>query len=195
MTSSDRSDLVDRARSLLEEARAAEDALDSAAAMMFRLGGDVARADTRSRAARSGAHVAAERDLVGGLLDELGSITLAADRLGQEISRATDGAAAGADRGAAEARAELRSVRRIVQAAGGRARECVWMGELAATRVREFAEFELLYSQASRHLDDDELDAADAALPRLIALDRALLSGEVGAMLDELKFRTMTSRG
>ncbi|WP_010540852.1 hypothetical protein [Dietzia alimentaria] len=193
--SSDRSDLADRARGLLEDARAAEEALDSAAAAMFRLGGDVARAGTRRQAARSGAHVAAERDLVSGLVDELQAITQVANRLGREIDRATDGASSDADRGAAEARAELRSVRRSIQAAGSRGRECVWMGELAADRVREFAEFELLYSQTSRHLDDENLDAADAAFPRLIALDRALLSAEVGAMLDELKFRAITSRG
>ena len=195
MTSSDGSNLADRARGLLEEARAAEDALDAASAAMFRLGGDVARAGTRRHAARSGAQVAAERDLVSGLLDELRAITETADRLGREIEDASDGASSDAVRCAGQARAELSSVRRSIQVAGSRGRECVWMGELAADRVRDFAEFDLLYSQTSRHLDHHDLDAADAVFPRLVVLDRALLSGEVGSMLDELKFRAITLRG
>ena len=64
MSTPDRPDLADRARKLLDDARAAEAAVDSSAAELFRLGGEVARAATRSEAARSGAHVAAERDEV-----------------------------------------------------------------------------------------------------------------------------------
>ena len=195
MTTPDRSDLTGRAHGLLEDARAAEAVVDAAAAELFRLGGDVARAGSRREAARSGVHVAAERDLLSGVLDELGMITVVADRLGVDLDLAPGGEAGGARPPSAEARAILRSVQRIVQAASERGRECVWMGEVATDRVRDFAEFEMLYSRASRHLDHDELDAADAVLPRLIALDRALVSMEVGAMLDELKFRLMTSRG
>lgn len=196
-------DLADRARGLLGEARAAGAAVDSAAAELFRLGGEVARAGTRAEAARSGAHVAAERDLVSGLLDELDVIARVADRLVSELDRADVGgggrSAADGGRGDADGgsgpRATLVSVRRVIEAADSRGREGMWLGELATDRVRDFAEFELLYSRASQHLDRRRWDAADAVLPRLVALDRALVSTEIGAMLDELKFRLMTSRG
>lgn len=177
-------ELAERARCLLEHARAAETAVDSAAAALFRLGGEVARATTRGEAARSGARVAAERDLMGDLLDELSGIAGDADRLDAEL-----------DRRDPEARAVLDAVRGVVHAAGDRGRECEWLGELAADRVHDFAVFELLYSQASRHLDHDDLAAVDAVLPRLVALDRALVSVEIGAMLDELRFRLLISRG
>ena len=78
-------DLADRARGLLGEARAAGAAVDSAAAELFRLGGEVALAGTRAEAARSGAHVAAERDLVSGLLDELDGRPAAADQEGLHV--------------------------------------------------------------------------------------------------------------
>ena len=196
-------DLADRARGLLGEARAAGAAVDSAAAELFRLGGEVARAGTRAEAARSGAHVAAERDLVSGLLDELDVIARVADRLVAELDRADVGgggrSAADGGRGDADGgsgpRATLVSVRRVIEAADSRGREGMWLGELATDRVRDFAEFELLYSRASQHLDRRRWDAADAVLPRLVALDRALVSTEIGAMLDEFKFRLMTSRG
>lgn len=194
-------DLADRARGLLGEARAAGAAVDSAAAELFRLGGEVARAGTRAEAARSGAHVAAERDLVSGLLDELDVIARVADRLVAELDRADGGGRGAADGGRGDAdggsgpRATLVSVRRVIEAADSRGREGMWLGELATDRVRDFAEFELLYSRASQHLDRRRWDAADAVLPRLVALDRALVSTEIGAMLDELKFRLMTSRG
>ena len=194
-------DLADRARGLLGEARAAGAAVDSAAAELFRLGGEVARAGTRAEAARSGAHVAAERDLVSGLLDELDVIARVADRLVAELDRADGGGRGAADGGRGDAdggsgpRATLVSVRRVIKAADSRGREGMWLGELATDRVRDFAEFELLYSRASQHLDRRRWDAADAVLPRLVALDRALVSTEIGAMLDELKFRLMTSRG
>ncbi|MCT1432683.1 hypothetical protein [Dietzia maris] len=194
-------DFADRARGLLGEARAAGAAVDSAAAELFRLGGEVARAGTRAEAARSGAHVAAERDLVSGLLDELDVIARVADRLVAELDRADGGGRGAADGGRGDAdggsgpRATLVSVRRVIEAADSRGREGMWLGELATDRVRDFAEFELLYSRASQHLDRRRWDAADAVLPRLVALDRALVSTEIGAMLDELKFRLMTSRG
>ncbi|MFS4488375.1 hypothetical protein [Dietzia kunjamensis] len=194
-------DLADRARGLLGEARAAGAAVDSAAAELFRLGGEVARAGTRAEAARSGAHVAAEWDLVSGLLDELDVIARVADRLVAELDRADGGGRGAADGGRGDAdggsgpRATLVSVRRVIEAADSRGREGMWLGELATDRVRDFAEFELLYSRASQHLDRRRWDAADAVLPRLVALDRALVSTEIGAMLDELKFRLMTSRG
>lgn len=195
MTSPDDPDLADRARGLLGEARAAGAAVDSAAAELFRLGGEVARAGTRAEAARSGAQVAAERDLVSGLLDELDVIARVADRLVAELDRADGGGGRGAADGGAGPRATLVSVRRVIEAADSRGREGMWLGELATNRVRDFAEFELLYSRASQHLDRGRWDAADAVLPRLVALDRALVSTEIGAMLDELKFRLMTSRG
>lgn len=195
MTSPDDPDLADRARGLLGEARAAGAAVDSAAAELFRLGGEVARAGTRAEAARSGAHVAAERDLVSGLLDELDVIARVADRLVAELDRADGGGGRGAADGGSGPRATLVSVRRVIEAADSRGREGMWLGELATDRVRDFAEFELLYSRASKHLDRGRWDAADAVLPRLVALDRALVSTEIGAMLDELKFRLMTSRG
>lgn len=195
MTSPDDPDLADRARGLLGEARAAGAAVDSAAAELFRLGGEVARAGTRAEAARSGAHVAAERDLVSGLLDELDVIARVADRLVAELDRADGGGGRGAADGGSGPRATLVSVRRVIEAADSRGREGMWLGELATDRVRDFAEFELLYSRASQHLDRGRWDAADAVLPRLVALDRVLVSTEIGAMLDELKFRLMTSRG
>ncbi|MGN7225692.1 hypothetical protein ACTHQW_05040 [Dietzia maris] len=195
MTSPDDPDLADRARGLLGEARAAGAVVDSAAAELFRLGGEVARAGTRAEAARSGAHVAAERDLVSGLLDELDVIARVADRLVAELDRADGGGGRGAAGGGSGPRATLVSVRRVIEAADSRGREGMWLGELATDRVRDFAEFELLYSRASQHLDRGRWDAADAVLPRLVALDRALVSTEIGAMLDELKFRLMTSRG
>lgn len=195
MTSPDDPDLADRARGLLGEARAAGAAVDSAAAELFRLGGEVARAGTRAEAARSGAHVAAERDLVSGLLDELDVIARVADRLVAELDRADGDGGRGAADGGSGPRATLVSVRRVIEAADSRGREGMWLGELATDRVRDFAEFELLYSRASQHLDRGRWDAADAVLPRLVALDRALVSTEIGAMLDELKFRLMTSRG
>lgn len=188
-------DLADRARGLLGEARAAGAAVDSAAAELFRLGGEVARAGTRAEAARSGAHVAAERDLVSGLLDELDVIARVADRLVAELDRADGGGGRGVTDGGSGPRATLVSVRRVIEAADSRGREGMWLGELATDRVRDFAEFELLYSRASQHLDRGRWDAADAVLPRLVALDRALVSTEIGAMLDELKFRLMISRG
>ncbi|MEB8325795.1 hypothetical protein NGF75_07315 [Dietzia kunjamensis] len=188
-------DLADRARGLLGEARAAGAAVDSAAAELFRLGGEVARAGTRAEAARSGAHVAAERDLVSGLLDELDVIARVADRLVAELDRADGGGGRGAADGGPGPWATLVSIRRVIEAADSRGREGMWLGELATDRVRDFAEFELLYSRASQHLDRGRWDAADAVLPRLVALDRALVSTEIGAMLDELKFRLMTSRG
>lgn len=193
--SPDPPDVTARARGLLEAALASEVAVDSAAAALVRLGGDVARAGTRREAARSGAHVAAQRDRVNELLDELAEIAASADRLGAALGVSDGhGDAPGARRGA-EARAILGSVRRVVQAAGDRGREGVWMGRLATDRMRDLAEFELLYSQASADLDHGELDAADAVLPRLVALDRALVSMEVGVMLDEVKFRLLTARG
>ncbi|UVE96620.1 hypothetical protein [Dietzia sp. B32] len=213
MITPDRSDLGERARRLLEDARAVEVAVDSSAAELFRLGGEVARAATRGEAARSGAHVAAARDVVNGLLEDLAAIASLVDRLASELDRmggsvdARGTGAVGAGARGTEASAEARgteasagargtldSVRRVIDAADDRGRECRWMGELATDRVRDFAEFELLHSQASQHLDRNRLDAADAVIPRLVALDRALVSMEVGTMLDELKFRLMTSR-
>lgn len=199
MSTPDRPDLADRARKLLDDARAAEAAVDSSAAELFRLGGEVARAATRSEAARSGAHVAAERDEVSRALDDLDAITAVVHRLDAELDRAAEldrgpGPYDSGD-GQAEARTILDSVRRVVRAAGDRGRECEWMGELATDRVRDFAEFELLHSRASGHLDHDDFDAADAVVPRLISLDRTLVSTEIGAMLDELRFRLMISRG
>lgn len=195
MTTPGDPDLADRARGLLEDARAAEAAVDASSVELFRLGGEVARAGTRAEAARSGAHVAVERGVVRGLLDELDAIARVAERLDAELDRAVGGGGRGAAAAGAEVHAILGSVRRVVEAAEDRGRECVWMGRLASDRVRDFAEFELLYSQASQHLDRDRWDAADAVLPRLVALDRALVSTEIGTMLDELKFRLMTSRG
>lgn len=199
MTTPDGPDLAARARDLLDDARVAEAAVDSAAATLFRLGGDVARAGTRREAARSGARVAAERDRVSGLLDELAVLSAAADRLDAELGGPAreDAVADGAPRGEArrgEARAVLASVRRVLEAAGERGRECVWIGELARDRVHDFAEFDLLYTRASRHLDHSDPDAASADLARLITLERALVSTEVAAMLDELRFRLLTER-
>ncbi|OAH43634.1 hypothetical protein AYJ66_05255 [Dietzia cinnamea] len=214
MTTPDGPDLAARARDLLDDARVAEAAVDSAAATLFRLGGDVARAGTRREAARSGARVAAERDRVSGLLDELAVLSAAADRLDAELGGPAreDAVADGAPRGEArrgearrgearrgevrrgEARAVLESVRRVLEAAGERGRECVWIGELARDRVHDFAEFDLLYTRASRHLDHSDPDAASADLARLITLERALVSTEVAAMLDELRFRLLTER-
>ncbi|RBA36950.1 hypothetical protein DQ226_08295 [Dietzia maris] len=131
---------------------------------------------------------------MSGLLDELDVIARVADRLVAELDRA-DGGGRGAADGGAGPRATLVSVRRVIEAADSRGREGMWLGELATDRVRDFAEFELLYSRASQHLDRRRWDAADAVLPRLVALDRALVSTEIGAMLDEFKFRLMTSRG
>lgn len=214
MATPDGPDLAARARDLLDDARVAEAAVDSAAATLFRLGGDVARAGTRREAARSGARVAAERDRVSGLLDELAVLSAAADRLDAELGGPArgDAVADGAPRGEArrgearrgearhgearrdEARAVLESVRRVLEAAGERGRECVWIGELARDRVHDFAEFDLLYTRASRHLDHSDPDAASADLARLITLERALVSTEVAAMLDELRFRLLTER-
>ena len=132
---------------------------------------------------------------MSGLLDELDVIARVADRLVAELDRADGGGGRGAADGGAGPRATLVSVRRVIEAADSRGREGMWLGELATDRVRDFAEFELLYSRASQHLDRRRWDAADAVLPRLVALDRALVSTEIGAMLDELKFRLMTSRG
>lgn len=214
MATPDGSDLAARARDLLGDARVAEAAVDTAAATLFRLGGDVARAGTRREAALSGARVAAERDRVSGLLDELAVLSAAADRLDAELvaSARGDAVAGGAPRGEVpgggaprnqarggearrgEVRAVLESVRRVLEAAGERGRECVWIGELARDRVHDFAEFDLLYTRASRHLDHSDLDAASADLARLITLERALVSTEVAAMLDELRFRLLTER-
>ncbi|AWH93120.1 hypothetical protein [Dietzia lutea] len=219
MATPDGPDLAARARDLLEDAHVAEAAVDTAAATLFRLGGDVARAGTRREAARSGARVAAERDRVSGLLDELAVLSAAADRLDAELGGPAGGDAVvgGAPRGEApgggvprdeaaggeapgggaprhEARALLESVRRVLEAAGERGRECVWIGELARDRVHDFAEFDLLYTRASRHLDRSDPDAASADLARLITLERALVSTEVAAMLDELRFRLLTER-
>ncbi|MCT2174635.1 hypothetical protein [Dietzia cinnamea] len=199
MTTPDGPDLAARARDLLDDARVAEAAVDSAAATLFRLGGDVARAGTRREAARSGARVAAERDRVSGLLDELAVLSAAADRLDAELGGPArgDAVADGAPRGEArrgEARAVLESVRRVLEAAGECGWECVWIGELARDRVHDFAEFDLLYTRASRHLDHSDPDAASADLARLITLERALVSAEVAAMLDELRFRLLTER-
>ena len=219
MATPDGPDLAARARDLLDDARVTEAAVDTAAATLFRLGGDVARAGTRREAARSGARVAAERDRVSGLLDELAVLSAAADRLDAELGGPDRGDAvaggaprgevpggdapgAGAPRGRAqggearhgEARAVLESVRRVLEAAGERGRECVWIGDLARDRVHDFAEFDLLYTRASRHLDHSDPDAASADLARLIALERALVSTEVAAMLDELRFRLLTER-
>lgn len=204
MATPDGPDLAARARDLLDDARVTEAAVDTAAATLFRLGGDVARAGTRREAARSGARVAAERDRVSGLLDELAVLAAAADRLDAELGGPDrgDAVAGGAPRGEArrgearrdEARAVLESVRRVLEAAGERGRECVWIGELARDRVHDFAEFDLLYTRASRHLDHSDLDAASADLARLITLERALVSTEVAAMLDELRFRLLTER-
>ncbi|TCW25107.1 hypothetical protein [Dietzia cinnamea] len=214
MATPDGPDLAARARDLLDDARVTEAAVDTAAATLFRLGGDVARAGTRREAARSGARVAAERDRVSGLLDELAVLSAAADRLDAELGGPAreDAVADGAPRGEArrgearrgearrgevrrgEARAVLESVRRVLEAAGERGRECVWIGELARDRVHDFAEFDLLYTRASRHLDHSDPDAASADLARLITLERALVSTEVAAMLDELRFRLLTER-
>ena len=204
MATPDGPDLAARARDLLDDARVTEAAVDTAAATLFRLGGDVARAGTRREAARNGARVAAERDRVSGLLDELAVLAAAADRLDAELGGPDrgDAVAGGAPRGEArrgearrdEARAVLESVRRVLEAAGERGRECVWIGELARDRVHDFAEFDLLYTRASRHLDRSDLDAASADLARLITLERALVSTEVAAMLDELRFRLLTER-
>ncbi|EFV92739.1 hypothetical protein ES5_04423 [Dietzia cinnamea P4] len=60
--------------------------------------------------------------------------------------------------------------------------------------MHDFAEFDLLYTRASRHLDHSDLDAASADLARLITLERALVSTEVAAKLDELRFRLLTER-
>lgn len=219
MATPDGPDLAARARDLLDDARVAEAAIDTAAATLFRLGGDVARAGTRREAARSGARVAAERDRVSGLLGELAVLSAAADRLGAELvgSASGDAVAGGAPRGGAprgevldggaprgpardgearrgEVRAVLESARRVLEAAGERGRECVWIGELARDRVHDFAEFDLLYTRASRHLDHSDPDAASADLARLVTLERALVSAEVAAMLDELRFRLLTER-
>ena len=244
MATPDGPDLAARARDLLDDARVAEAAIDTAAATLFRLGGDVARAGTRREAARSGARVAAERDRVSGLLGELAVLSAAAVRLGAELvgSASGDAVAGGAPRGGAprgevsgggaprgevldggaprggaprgevldggaprgpardgearrgEVRAVLESARRVLEAAGERGRECVWIGELARDRVHDFAEFDLLYTRASRHLDHSDPDAASADLARLVTLERALVSAEVAAMLDELRFRLLTER-
>lgn len=210
MTTPGGPDPAARARDLLDDARVAEAAVDTAAATLFRLGGDIARAGTRREAARNGARVAAERDRVSGLLDELAVLAAAADRLDVELADSAGGEAqadCGAPRGErpqgeaprgeaprGEARALLDSVRRVLEAAGERGRECVWIGELARDRVHDFAEFDLLYTRASRHLDHSDADAASADLARLIALERVLVSTEVAAKLDELRFRLLTER-
>lgn len=196
MTTPDGLDLAARVGDLLDDARVVGGAVDAAAVTLFRLGGDVARAGTRREAARSGAHLAAERDRVGGLLDDLAVLTAAADRLDAELGAA--GPAHGTPAGAAahgEAAALLGSVRRVLAAARERGRECVWIGDLARDRVHDFAEFDLLYSRAERHLDHSDPDAAAADLARLVTLERALVSSEVAAMLDELRFRLLTERG
>lgn len=207
MTTPDGPDLATRAGELLDDARMVEVAVDAAAVTLFRLGGDVARAGTRREAARSGAHLAAECDRVGGLLGELAVLTAAFHRLEAELDAQTGPAAAGGmghraghdTAGGVDPRGEiaalLGSVRTVLASAGERGRECVWIGDLARDRVHDFAEFELLFSRASRHLDHSDPDAASADLARLVTLERALVSSEVAAMLDELRFRLLTERG
>lgn len=197
MTPPDRADLADRARGLLEDARAVEAGVDSAASELLRLGGDVARAGTPREAARLGAQVAAERELMSGLLDELVATAASADQLDAELAQASgDGIPRDVpcDRPGTDARSALGAVRQVVQTARSRGRETVWIGELATSRVRDLAEFDLLHSRARRHLSRHDFEAAEAVLPQLVALDRALLNPEVSLLLDELRFRLLTDR-
>lgn len=213
MTAPDSPDLTHRARTLADHARAIGADVDSAASELLRLGGDVAHAGTRREVARFGAKVAAERETLGRLLDDLIAIAAAADQLDAEVDAWAD-ADAGADAGAdAErvaptrdgspsvaggddgARSILGELRRVVTTARGRGRECQWIGDLATDRVRDFAEFELIHSRASRHLEHHDLDAADADVVRLVALERVLLAPEPAEMLDELRYRLLVARG
>lgn len=215
MTAPDSPDLTHRARTLADHARAIGADVDSAASELLRLGGDVAHAGTRREVARFGAQVAAERETLGRLLDDLIAIAAAADQLDAEVDAWADadaGADAGPDAGAdAErvvparhrsvaggddgARSILGELRRVVTTARGRGRECQWIGDLATDRVRDFAEFELIHSRASRHLEHHDLDAADADVVRLVALERVLLAPEPAEMLDELRYRLLVARG
>lgn len=176
-------DPVGRARRLLDDARAAEATVEATAATLFRLGGDIARAGTRGEAADSGAAVAAARDEVARVLTGLDEVTAGADALEAEPG----------DPGS-DTREILVAVRGVVRAASIRGRECVWMGELAAARVHDLAEFELLHSRAVDHLDRGDPAAADEVVPRLVELDRALVSEQTSAQLDELRFRLITTR-
>ena len=213
MTAPDSPDLTHRARTLADHARAIGADVDSAASELLRLGGDVAHAGTRREVARFGAQVAAERETLGRLLDDLIAIAAAADQLDAEVDAWAD-ADAGADAGAdAErvaptrdgspsvaggddgARSILGELRRVVTTARGRGRECQWIGDLATDRVRDFAEFELIHSRASQHLDHHDLDAADDDVVRLVALERVLLAPEPAEMLDELRYRLLVARG
>lgn len=215
MTAPDSPDLTDRARTLAATARAIGAGVDTAASELLRLGGDVAYAGTRREVARFGAQVAAEREMLSRLLDELIGIAASADQLDAEVDAEFDagqldaehdgparaggalsgGALEGARGVAGEALIVLGEVRRVVSEVGARARECEWLGDLATDRVRDFAEFELLHSQASRHLERHDLEAADAVMIRLVALERVLLAPEPAEMLDELKYRLLVARG
>ena len=203
MTAPDSPDLTHRARTLADHARAIGADVDSAASELLRLGGDVAHAGTRREVARFGAKVAAERETLGRLLDDLIAIAAAADQLDAEVDAWADAervaptrdgspSVAGGDDGA---RSILGELRRVVTTARGRGRECQWIGDLATDRVRDFAEFELIHSRASRHLEHHDLDAADADVVRLVALERVLLAPEPAEMLDELRYRLLVARG
>lgn len=213
MTAPDSPGLTDRARTLAATARAIGAGVDSAASELLRLGGNVAHAGTRREVAQFGAQVAAEREMLSRLLDELIAIAASADQLDAEVDQldaAADQLAAevDADREVPErdgspsvaggdggARSILVEVRRVVTTARNRGRECEWIGDLATDRVRDFAEFELLHSQAFRHLERHDLDAADADVVRLVALERVLLAPEPAEMLDELRYRLLLARG
>ena len=133
--------------------------------------------------AEAGAHLGAER---GGTLD---------GQPGAQPGAKLDAQRGGASPEGPDVRRVLGEVRRIVSAADSRGRGCEWIGDLATERVRDFAEFELLHARATRHLERRDLDAADAEVVRLVALERVLLSPEVAEMVEALKFQLLVARG
>lgn len=192
--------LLAHAQELLAHARDAEADVADGHSNLLLLARDVSQARTRRAAARHGAQLEVERELMREALAELIRIAEGAVPLYGDLVRITDDAVAGgveiADEDAgddelADAQITLNAIRRIVQAAIEKGREITRIGRLAADRVRDFAEFELLHSQALRDLVEKRVDAVDAALPRLSELEADLVAPEVTVMYDDVMFRRL----
>lgn len=188
------------ARGLLADVRRIEADSADRGADLYRLATHISRATTRAAAARYGAQFEIARELLREVLEELVGAAEAVGPLDAELVRISDEVVArgaeiadedAGDDELADVQIVLDTIDQIVRMAFEKGTEMVRIGTLGVARLRDFAEFELLHSQALRDLADKNMDAVDAILPRLSGLAAVLVAPEVTVMYDDVVFRRL----
>lgn len=192
------------ARDLLLAAREVETEVQGVVQLTLDLSMQIFRATTRSEAVPHASRLVVARETLDVVGENLFSLADAADEMSDQPELWLDRSAAlapGADVGLEKTTEEqgaldviLNTVRVITMNAGVRLREISRMGELAATRVLHFAEFDLVKSEANRLLAARAFAELDALAPKIRTLEKELASPRVSEVVDELTFQRLVAQ-